>query len=187
MSDPRTDPNPLLASGPCRLRMFPNRSWPLSLAALLVVCSSQICWAHTPSASPPLAPPQHLSATDRPKVVLDKLEFPAVLGGKAYERHLRRVLKKEVALVDWGAGADSTIEYRFAVQSLTVQQKGDVLLIKCVASGTLPRGRQAQSQLSFGGSPRNHSALIRRVLTIVARGVITRLAEIERVRRGEER
>jgi len=49
--------------------------------------------------------------------VLDKLEFPAVLGGKAYERHLRRVLKKEVALVDWGAGADSTIEYRFAVQS----------------------------------------------------------------------
>lgn len=122
-----------------------------------------------------------------PTVVLDKLEFPAMLGASKYEKYLRKVLRKEAAEADWGAGKDSTIEYRFAVTSLTVQQKGDVLLVKCTANGTLPRGRRAQSQLSFGGSPRQHSELIRRVLAIVAHGVVTRLAEIERVRRGKQR
>jgi hypothetical protein len=131
-----------------------------------------------------------LGASDRPPgptVVLDKLEFPVLLGASKYEKHLRKVLRKEVADADWGASRDSTIEYRFAVTALTVEQKGDVLLVKCTATGTLPRGRRAQSQLSFGGSPRQHSDLIRRVLSIVAHGVVTRLAEIERVRRGKQR
>jgi hypothetical protein len=122
-----------------------------------------------------------------PTVILDKLEFPVMLGASKYEQHLRKVLRKEVAAADWGASKDSTIEYRFAVTSLTVQQKDDVLLVKCTATGTLPRGRRAQSQLSFGGSPRQHGELIRRVLAIVAHGVVTRLAEIERVRRGKQR
>jgi hypothetical protein len=122
-----------------------------------------------------------------PTVVLDHLEFPVILGASKYEKHLRKALRHAAADADWGAGPDSTIEYRFTVKSLTVEQKGDVLTVKCTASGTLPRGRHAQSKLSFGGSPREHSELIRRVLTIVARGVITRLAEIERVRRGKQR
>lgn len=122
-----------------------------------------------------------------PTVVLDKLEFPVMLGASKYEKHLRKVLRKEAAEADWGAGKDSTIEYRFAVNALTVEQKGNVLLVKCTATGTLPRGRRAQSQLSFGGSPQKHSELVRRVLSIVAHGVMTRLAEIERVRRGKQR
>lgn len=127
------------------------------------------------------------TANPGPTVVLDRLEFPVILGSSKYEKHLRKVLRQAAAEADWGAGPDSTIEYRFTVKALTVEQKGDVLTVKCTASGTLPRGRQAQSKLSFGGSPREHSELIRRVLTIVARGVITRLAEIERVRRGKQR
>ncbi len=122
-----------------------------------------------------------------PTVVLDKLEFPVMLGASKYEKHLRKMLRKEAGEADWGASKDSTIEYRFAITALTVQQKGDVLLVKCTATGTLPRGRRAQSQLSFGGDPRQHSELVRRVLSIVAHGVVTRLAEIERVRRGKQR
>lgn len=121
-----------------------------------------------------------------PTVVLDRLEFPVIMGASKYEKHLRSALRKAAAEADWGAGPDSTIEYRFTVKSLTVEQKGDVLTVKCTASGALPRGRHAQSKLSFSGSAREHSELIRRVLTIVGRGVITRLAEIERVRRGKQ-
>ncbi len=127
------------------------------------------------------------SASRGPTVVLDRLEFPVILGASKYEKHLRKALRQAASEADWGAGPDSTIEYRFAVKALTVEQKGDVLTVKCTAFGTLPRGRQAQSKLTFGGSPREHSELIRKVLTIVARGVITRLAEIERVRRGKQR
>ncbi len=166
--------------------MCPPWSWSLKVLVLIagLVPGVSHATASAPSASR-VGDDLQLSTASRPRVVLDQLDFPAMLGGKKYERHLRQVLQKEVALVDWGAGADSTIEYRFAIKKLTVQQKDDVLLIKCEASGSLPRGRQAQSQLSFGGSPRDQSALIRRVLTIVARGVITRLAEIERVRRDK--
>lgn len=127
------------------------------------------------------------AASGGPTVILDRLDFPVILGSSKYEKHLRKALRAAAADADWGAGPDSTIEYRFTVKTLTVEQKGDVLTVKCTAAGTLPRGRQAQSKLSFGGSPREHSELIRRVLTIVARGVITRLAEIERVRRGKQR
>ncbi|MEN9580728.1 MAG: hypothetical protein RJA70_3737 [Pseudomonadota bacterium] len=137
-----------------------------------------------PESDEPLADGSEQSR-GKPTVKLDHLGFPAMLGGQRYEKFLRKALAKEVLSVDWGASSDSTIEYRFFVTELTVQRKGDALLVKCSASGRLPRGQSAKSQLSFGGDPAKHSQLIERVLGIVARGVISRLAEIERVRRGE--
>lgn len=120
----------------------------------------------------------------RPKVVLDHIEFPAMLGGNRYKKHLVKALRKEAHRVDWGAGADSTIQYRFSVKELAVQRKGDAIVVKCEAVGRLPRGRSANSKLNFGGDPRHRSKLVEKVLEIVARGVISRLAEMERVRRG---
>jgi hypothetical protein len=151
------------------------------LVRLLLALSLTLGWGTTSAHA------QTERTSSGPTVILDRLEFPVILGASKYEKHLRKALRHAASEADWGAGPDSTIEYRFVVKSLTVEQKGDVLTVKCAASGTLPRGRQAQSKLSFGGSPREHSELIRRVLTIVARGVITRLAEIERVRRGKQR
>jgi hypothetical protein len=153
--------------------------WRRSLIIASLLCSAPDATAQTETATE--------SSTSGPTVILDRLEFPVILGASKYEKHLRKALRRAAQEADWGAGPDSTIEYRFAVRSLTVEQKGDVLTVKCTAVGTLPRGRQAQSKLSFGGSPRQHSELVRRVLTIVGRGVITRLAEIERVRRGRQR
>ena len=108
-----------------------------------------------------------------------------MLGGKKYERYLRQVLSQEAGRANWGASSDSTIEYRFFVEKLTIQRQDDAIVVRCAARGRLPRGRSAKSQLSFGGNPREQSALVKRVLSIVARGVITRLAEMERVRRGD--
>jgi hypothetical protein len=86
---------------------------------------------------------------------------------------------------DWGAGAKNRIEYRFFVTELTLTEEEGVLRVRCTAVGKLPKGKTAKSRLSFSGDPHKKSELVKRVLDIVARGVITRLAELERVRRGE--
>lgn len=120
----------------------------------------------------------------RPKVVLDHLDFPAELGAKKYGKHLLGELSRETRRVDWGASSDSTIQYRYAVKQLTVtQREGNVLEVRCEALGRLPSGRIASGSLTFSGAPSERDALVKKVLSIVARGVIARLADIERERR----
>ncbi len=124
-------------------------------------------------------------AEGRPTVVLDRLTFPANLQGAAtFEKQLRRALRVEAARADWGAGRDNRIEYRFEVRELRFTIQKDALLVYCAATGKLPGGQTAHSELSFGGGLAERTALINRVLSIVARGVITRLSELERKRRG---
>ena len=50
----------------------------------------------------------------RPRVVLDRLDFPRQLPEGAHlERHLKQVLRREARRADWGAGRNNRIEYRF--------------------------------------------------------------------------
>jgi hypothetical protein len=107
-----------------------------------------------------------------------------VIGAKAFEDYLRRQLKREAARVDWGAGSENRIEYRFTVTKLRYTVRDDALVVHCSAMGELPGGRHAKSELSFGGDLGSRNSLTREVLSIVGRGVITRLAELERKRRG---
>jgi hypothetical protein len=120
----------------------------------------------------------------RPLIVLDQLEFPpGIAGTKQYVQHLRRVLSRETRRADWGAGRGARIEYRFSVTDLTLERKQGVLVVDCTAVGQLPRGKTARSRISFGGDPAKPRRTVKQVLEIVARGVITRLAELERERR----
>jgi hypothetical protein len=64
-------------------------------------------------------------------------------------------------------------------------EKG-VLKVRCTAFGRLPKGKTARSKLEFGGDPRDTRKVIDHVLTIVARGVLSRLAELERNRRSRK-
>jgi len=121
----------------------------------------------------------------RPDVHLDRLDFPDhVAGSRELKLHLERVLGKEVRRVEWGAGRDNRIEYRFSVTKLDLSVKGDVVEVSCTARGALPGGRTAKSQLTFSGAANAQRAVIKQVLEIVARGVINRLAQLERRRRG---
>ena len=123
----------------------------------------------------------------RPQVVLDELRFPAgIAGTKQYLRYLRRVLSKESRRADWGAGQGARIEYRFAVTDLTLKRKQGVLIVDCSAVGQLPKGKTARSRISFGGDPTKPRRTVEQVLEVVARGVITRLAELERDRRERQ-
>ncbi len=123
-------------------------------------------------------------ATGRPRVKLDRLEFPASLGNpKEYEGHLRVTLKREARRADWGASSGSKISYRFSVQQLDLREEGGVLHVSCTALGRLPKGKSAKSHIVFGGDARERKKVVEHVLDIVARGVVTRLAELERARR----
>ena len=125
-----------------------------------------------------------LAAGSGPRVKLDRLSLPAdLIGAKTLETHLRRTLQREARHADWGAGPGSKISYRFAVEQLDLREENGVLHVTCTARGRLPKGKSAKSQIVFGGDPRERSQVVQRVLDIVARGVITRLAELERARR----
>jgi hypothetical protein len=120
----------------------------------------------------------------RPTVVLDHLTVPDVPDRAQLERHLRRILRREAERVDWGAGKGSRIEYRFTVEKLERVDRGDgVLHLKCEAMGRLPRGKSARSKLAIGAASKDRKKASEHVLEIVARGVLTRLAELERARR----
>jgi hypothetical protein len=120
----------------------------------------------------------------RPNVTLNALVFPKdVASAPALERHFRRTLKRAAHRADWGAGRGAHIEYRVVVEELTVTESAGVLRVRCTALGRLPRGKSARSHLDFGGDPKKRRAVVERVLEIVARGVVTRLAALERERR----
>lgn len=121
----------------------------------------------------------------KPVVKLDRLTLPPVGNADKIERHLREVLKREARKANWGAGRGSVIQYRFKVEELSLVNEGGVLSVTCSAAGRLPKGQAARSRLVYGGKPSERDKLVEHVLDIVARGVITRLAEMERIRRGE--
>ena len=140
-----------------------------------------------PADAPGERPPSARPSRGRPKVVLDRLSMPVVVDGKLFERHLRRVLRRETRRADWGTGRGHRIEYRFAIDKLDFRLRGSVLQVECEASGALPKGRTAKTRISFGGHVGKRRQLVEQVLTVVARGIVTRLAEMERVRRGQLR
>jgi hypothetical protein len=124
------------------------------------------------------------SAGSAPRVTLDRLSLPPdLIGAKGFETHLRTTLRREVRHADWGAGAASKISYRFVVERLELREEQGVLHVTCAARGRLPKGKSAKSQIVFGGDPRERTKVVHHVLDIVARGVVTRLAELERARR----
>jgi hypothetical protein len=121
----------------------------------------------------------------RPKIKLDRVTLPAgTANAEATLRHLKFFLRREARRADWGTGARSTIAFRFTVETLAIESRPNSLHVRCSALGELPRRRTARSQLSYGGDPKLGSKLVIQVLEIVARGVISRLADMERTRRS---
>src|SRR5690554_2608313 len=153
---------------------------PLSLVPCVVILAPTSGHTAPPGELPPPEPlagqePTPLTTADKtprgtPRIHLDRLDFPDVPGAARRAR--------------WGAGRDNRIEYRFEVTELSVRVEGDVLRVSCSAVGRLPGRQTARSRLTFGGDPAQRTQVVHQVLEIVARGVLTRLSELERQRRG---
>ena len=129
-----------------------------------------------------------ITAKGRPTIKIDKIVLPKEMANaKSTSRYLKKLLLRESRRAKWGAGRNNLIEYRFIVSELSITDDGEVVRVRCTAVGKLPGGRAAKSHLSFSGDSRKRRQLVERVLGIVARGVVTRLAELERIRRGDLR
>jgi hypothetical protein len=124
-----------------------------------------------------------VAVVGRPKVKLNRLTFPSMPQASYYKKHLERSLQREARKADWGAGEGSVIHYRVRIDSLRIEAAGDVVRVHCSATGELPNGKSARSRLSFSGSPAAERKLVEEVLGLVARGLVTRLAELEHRRR----
>jgi hypothetical protein len=153
--------------------------------ASFLLLTSALFWSLTPLGRAQAAEPPATAPSEHPEVHLDRLEFPKdLLGAAGFEKHLRKVLKREAYRADWGAGSANRIEYRLVVEELLYTVEGRTLRIHCRAVGRLPGGQTAKSELTYGGDLAERVKLTHQVLEIVGRGVITRLAELERRRRG---
>jgi hypothetical protein len=173
--------------------VLPVRALPpcvLALVAATLVTRAALAEApddpEAGEAPPPIArgvaPPQQ----SRPTVRLDRLDLPPGLPrGTALERHFRFQLKKAAHRADWGAQRGAKIEYRVKLEELSVREGNGVIHVKCTALGSLPKGRTTRTLIEFGGNPAERQRVIEHVLEIVARGVVTRLAAIERGRRAQ--
>jgi hypothetical protein len=155
---------------------------PSSLALAALIALIALC---APAPALAAESPRAAKAVGRPNVKLDQLvvplDFPSAL-----QRHLKFVLRRAARRADWGAGRGAHIEFRFVVKNFALVRDGDVLRVNFSAVGKLPGGMHAASRLSFGGDPREEATLTRRVLEAVARGVVQRLADLERQRRGSK-
>lgn len=118
-------------------------------------------------------------------MLIDRIELPPGLPHREeYLAHLKKTLRKEVRRADWGASRRNKICMRFEVERLELVAQASALQVRCSALGELPRRRTARSQLSYGGDRADEKRLVKHVLEIVARGVVSRLSALERTRRG---
>lgn len=150
------------------------------LLTLSFALASSVAFAREPALVEPSEGP-----AGRPHVVLDRLEVPhTVPEHQRVTKVLAKVLKREQHRVEWGAGRQSRITYRFYLEQLDLSVERGVLKVRCTALGRLPKGKSARSKLEFGGDANTPRQVIDHVLAIVARGVLTRLADLERDRRA---
>lgn len=169
-----------------RARLQRCARWGLSCLALALLVPGSVSARAKPVDPLPASVPNK-DPSGKPKVRLDRLDFPSdVRGAAGHRKHLEHFLRREARRVEWGGGRDNRIEYRFEVTELHIRTEGGVLRVSCSAIGRLPGNKSARSKLTFGGDPARETQIVRQVLEIVARGVLTRLSELERKRRGLE-
>ena len=103
------------------------------------------------------------------------------------ERVLREVIQRQTRRVDWGRRAGEPVEARLVVTELSAVVTRGVVRVTCAGYGRLRRdhqggtaGKTARSRFSMGGHPKDRDALERHLLTMLGRGIVTRLADIAR-------
>jgi hypothetical protein len=155
-----------------------------ALIVLLASLTPTALWPSRAAGAEPIliAPPE--GPAGRPHVVLDRLVVPVTTPERQrITKVLEKALKHEQNRVQWGAGRESRITYRFYLEQLDLSVERGVLKVRCTALGRLPKGKTARSKLEFGGDAKDPHKVIDHVLLIVARGVLARLADLERDRR----
>lgn len=127
-------------------------------------------------------------ASARPKADVEwtRVDAPSTTkDGVRLAKNLHQLLKEASRKADFGKFGKVFLRARIA--EYTVEQKGDVLRIRCTVIGRLEGGPSAKSRIAFGGDPKNPKALEKQVLTMVAYGVTSRLAALAKARAAEKK
>ncbi|HKQ70085.1 MAG TPA: hypothetical protein VJT73_12140 [Polyangiaceae bacterium] len=117
-----------------------------------------------------------------PRVVWTLISLGAHDKRPELERFLRQVVEKQTRGADWGASSDGPIEATFEVTEFSTSTTKGVVRVTCRAVGHLKGGSPARSHFSMGGRPEGRSELERQLLSMVGRGIVSRLSEMARAR-----
>lgn len=124
-----------------------------------------------------VAPVTALAA--KPKVDWVRVEVPEGQDAARLTKVLKEALKQAAKRADFGKAAKS-VSLSARIVELKTEQQGDVLRVTCTIMGRVTGGAGARSRMSYGGSPDKREDLERDVVTMVARGLVARLAQIVR-------
>jgi hypothetical protein len=112
----------------------------------------------------------------RAKVTWTRIRVPEGDEALKTERTLKTLLAAAVKRADFG-DLDK-VSATAQVAELSWQARGDVLQLTCTLVGKLAGGPGARSRISLGDRPERRAVLEKQVLTLVANGLVTRLAEL---------
>lgn len=125
-----------------------------------------------------LAPSSAL-ASPKPKIEWARVEVPSGESAARLTRVLKEALKRASRRADFGKAA-KTVTLSARMTELSTEKRGDVLQVSCTITGRVLGGAAARSRISYGGSPERRQDLEKEVVTMVANGLVLRLAQIAR-------
>jgi hypothetical protein len=132
------------------------------------------------------ATPRPADARPKADVEWTRVDAPTTTkDGARLAKNLHQLLKEASRKADFGKSGKVLLRARIA--EYVVEQKGDVLRIRCTVIGRLEGGPSAKSRIAFGGDPKDPKALEKQVLTMVAHGVTSRLAALAKARASEKK
>lgn len=130
-----------------------------------------------------VAPAPALARTPT-KVEWSSVRMPEGKDADKRARVLKTLLTQAARKADFGKTKSVTLSAR--VVEFSSVKKGDVQQVSCTIVGRLSGGPSARSRISFGGSPEERQQLEKQVLSMVANGLVARLAEIARTKAARE-
>jgi hypothetical protein len=116
-------------------------------------------------------------ASGKTKVEWSKVDVPEGQDAARHARVLKQALAQAAKKASFGKAKSVTLSARLV--ELTTERRGDVLRVTCAVMGRAG-GQSARSRISFGGSPASRDDLEKQVITMVANGLVARLAQIVR-------
>jgi hypothetical protein len=124
-------------------------------------------------------------ARTKTTVEWSQVEVPAGENAARLGKVLRAALTQAARKTNFGKAKSITLSAKLV--EFSTEQRGDVLRVTCTVRGRVKGGQSARSKISFGGSLGQRTELEKQVLTMVANGLVARLAQIARTQAPENR
>ena len=123
-------------------------------------------------------PPKPVEAKPKSRVEWVRVDVGDRPDSAKLAKVFKQILEKAARKANFGDAKDIRLTARLT--ELRSEQRGDVLHVHCAVAGRVAGGEGARSKMAFGGSPERKEDLEKEVLTMVANGLVARLAQIVR-------